>query len=372
MSELEKIEPEDFSKNRHAVIRKEDGSTLIIFESVFKHDSNTEAKIFRFYYQENCYGLMNEGQTLAHGLSPTCAMICRAYPGDVIALAERPFQRAPVVWRYFRVGRKLDPTPLATGNRKLSYEEINCSLRNYSKTLESLTVSQKDVALVFSQEHPAWLRSILNAQLIEWHKSNPSLYYSYTRCLISGAEMQRCVNLAPYVALEKWSELLPKAQLDMAIRSSPAGAVRFSIENIPSSLRADHLRKNPSAALEQHSKLTDAELHICSQEDPRNALQIRPMLQPEQAAIVLANGFTSFCRDSTDIDLDDFRSEVSSSIDEFPLVWVTAHAKRFVHLVINLELLLSYKLSASVLKAFLENVELPEKAAVAKHIAASV
>lgn len=372
MSELGYPEVEDPSTNRHTILRDGAKSALFIFESCLSLAPTSEARIFRFYRKEHCLGMMDEGQTLGRGFSSRCALITKACPGDIIALGERPSQRMPLAWRYYRIGADLECTPLASSLRKLSHGEINGLLMKHSEESLSLIIDKDDISIIFSEEKPRWMRMILNAQLLNWHQESPCRYYEHTKCLTGDAEIQRCVDLAPYVALEKWSSIINKAQLDLAIRSSPAGAVRFAINDIPCSLRAEYLRKNPSAALEQHSKLSDSELHLCAKEDPRNALLIRSMLRPEQNAIILATCYTSFIDETTIFQLEAFKAEIECSIIEFPTVWVTEHAKRFGQLVAELEILFSYRLEAEALRTILENVELPEKVSVANYIAANV
>lgn len=369
------ISPENYTdpiSTRHTTVKLDEGSALVVFESSQDLDAKTVPRIKRFYYEDNCYGQTNEGSSLAYGLSLSCLLYIRCRPGDLVAISER-LKAAPLpVWRYFRIGENFEINPLSWANRKLNYEEIHNELKRDGIDSKPTKIEKRDISKVFAKKCPPWLCEILDRQLLHWHRQNPPIYYEHTRNLQSDDEVQRCVEVAPFIALARWKERLSKAQLCRAIHGSPAAAVRYAIDNIPCQLRAEYFRKNPSAALEQHSKLSNAELHICSQEDPRNALLIRSMLRPEQAAIILANCFTSFLDDITFSHLDTFKTEVVNSITEFPMVWVSVYAKRFEQLVVNLDLIFSYKLDSATLKTFLNNVEFPQKLSVAEYIAANV
>ncbi len=364
--------PPDKSLGQHAILTTSDAFALFVFESQRNLDSKTIPRICRFYRQDGCRSLKDDGVVAARGQEQACAFLIRARSGDLIAISERISGNPISVWRNFRIGPDLGLIPLLSASRKLSYEEIHRMLSANAENSQSLAVEEEDIAILFSQDQPSWLRAILDAQLARWRQCEPSKYYEHTSELSNGSELQRCVALAPHVALARWKTQLSQMQLDQAIQSSPAGAVRYAIRDIPQQLRMDFLRKNPSVALQNSGELSDAELSVCSAEDPLNALHLRSEYRPKQQAIILALSYTYFLNDRTYFHLEDFQAEVAGSIREFPMEWVAVHGGSFDRLVTNLDICISYKLDAAALTVFLNNVEPSEKGAVARHIAAHI
>lgn len=354
------------------ILRIEGESALFAFQSGPILHSKITPRINRFYQQEQCYSPKDCGSVIGYGVAPHCALMIKACEGDVVAIAQRTLGGSSTLWSFFRVGKDFEVLALKTKNRKLSYKEINGILKIDSRYSKPLIVESEDIEFLYSEKQPDWLESILESQLEHWHRNAPYNYYKYTRCQLSGKEIQRCVDHAPYVALTKWKSKLTEAQLQQAIRSSPSGAVRYAIDAIPVSLRAEYLRKNPSDALMSAHKLTDDELTICATEDFRTAFKIRSQLPPRRKAILLANTYTNSWDKQKNCHLDHFREEVLESIKEFPWEWMTTHSSNFECFVNGLRIHLSLELEPRIILLLLNNVSASDRKEIGKYISAHI
>lgn len=357
---------------RHHTMKINSNSALFAFESHHDADSKTAPQINRFYREKHCYSPMDAGRVIGHGLLPKCVSIIKASSGDLIAITERLAGESRLHWSYYRIGSNLEIMPHSHGHSKLSHSQINKILRNDSEYSEPLIVDGDDIISLFSQSQPSWLQRILNAQLTHWHLHDPIRYYTHLSQPPNSVEFQRCVALAPYQALAKWKLHLDPAQLNQAIRASSEGAVRYAIADIPPSLREDYLGRNPSSALHHAARLSDAELALCCEEDPRTALRLRSEFAPKRRAIALAKSYLFFWNERNDCRLEDFQAEVMESIRSFPLEWVAAHGGDFGLIVEGLHTHLCLLMDTTALLELFNSVEPSGKAAVANYIASRI
>jgi len=277
------------------------------------------------------------------GDSPrNCCLVIKAQRGDLIVIAEPRRQGLLLDWLLVRVGEDFVPQ-ISEEGRKPSYLEIHEMLSNKkARQSESLTLTDGDLRRLFQAEVPAWLKSILAAQLDGWRERDPAAFVNFTPSTPDPGDFERCATASPSIMLERWKDLLDERLLGRCIKQSPAGAVRYALTDIPDQLREDYLFENAAIAISVcQAELWETDWCICAQALPKETYELRMSLSSRKRAYILATLYEILWMLPFANPSPGERKEILESILDHPDVWLSLHQSSFGRMFTKLDKLAS-------------------------------
>jgi hypothetical protein len=312
----------------YTIISTHDGMALAAFESPSWPDTRSFPQITSYHRTYREPAASADGAVVGLGVGPTCALIVNVAPNS-LALIVQPTASGTENWRYFRIDKDYEISPMNSRNRPIPHDVIKSHLLSSSATdIAPPVISDEDLSLLFSVSRPPWLQEILDAQLRHWENHNVGLYYQFTPRQVTREDIWRCVMAAPYWALARWIDRLTPSQLAICMQNSPRGAVAYAIESIPRLSRARQLEKYPgSALLHAADKLTDKEFKFCATREPQAvfALNCRMRLQSDRRAALWSVLYQSLFFGIGYEPPPGLQRDILDSIADYPTVWLAAH-----------------------------------------------
>lgn len=320
----------------------EDGSSLLIFES---HCGNRGRipEVVRCYKDGFEFAPMDKGRVFA-GESRRNCLVIKARPDDLIVIAEPRSQGSQLDWLFLRIGEDLVPQTIEQG-RKPCYSEIREILSSkHIRPTKSLALTNGDLRRLFRAQAPAWLESILSAQLEEWRTQNLAAYVNYTPSAPDTVDLDRCVTASPCIMLERWKTVLDERLLERCIKLSPEGAVRYALAEIPDHLREDYLFDNAVIALNVcRAELSETDWCIVARALPRESYKLRMSLDTRKRAHILATLYEILWMLPFANPSPGERKEILESILDHPDIWLSLHQSSFGRMFTKLEKLASIR-----------------------------
>lgn len=312
----------------HSIISSCDGMALAAFESPSCPDTQSFPQITSYHRTYREPVAFADGAVVGLGVGPTCALIAKVAPHSLARIVH-PTASGTENWRYFRIGKDYEISPMNSRNRPIPQDVIKSHLLSSPATdIAPPVISDDDLSLLFSVSRPTWLQEILDAQLRHWEIHNVVLYYQFTPRRVTHADIWRCVMAAPYWALARWLDRLTPSQLAICMQKSPRGAVAFAIESIPRWSRTKQLEKYPATALlNAADKLTDKEVKICAAREPQAlfAMNCRRRLPSERRAILWSVLYRNIIFGFNYEPPAGLQRDILDSIADYPTVWLAAH-----------------------------------------------
>lgn len=305
-----------------------EGTAFAAFQSPSCPDTRSFPQISSYNRTYREPAASTDGAVVGLGVGPTCALMLKVTPDSLVQIAQ-PTTSGTENRRYFRIGSDFKISPLDSRTRPLTPNVIR-SLLLSSPVVDTAppTVSDEDLALLFSVRRTLWLQEILDAQLRHWEIHNVDLYYQFTPRRVTHEDIWRCVMAAPYWALARWLDRLTPSQLAICMQKSPRGAVAFAIESIPRWSRTRQLEKYPATALlNAADKLTDKEFKFCATREPQAAfaMNCRRRLPPERRAILWSVLYRNIIFGYNYEPPAGLQRDILDSIADYPTVWLAAH-----------------------------------------------
>jgi hypothetical protein len=321
----------------------EDGTALLIFESHCGSRSRIP-DVSRFYKDGFEFAPMDKGRVFAGDFPRSCCLVIKARPGDLIVIAEPRLQGSQLDWLFLRIVEGFVPEIIELG-RKPSYSEIRDILANKQiRPSKSLALTNDDLRRLFLAQAPAWLESILSAQLDGWKARDLAAYVNFTPSAPDPGDLDRYVTASPCIMLERWKHLLDERLLARCIKLSPEGAVRYALAEIPGHLREDYLSDNAAIALDVcRAELSETDWCICARARPRETYNLRMSLSSRKRANILATLYKVLWMLPFANPSPGERKEILESILEHPDVWLSLHRSSFIQLFGKLERLASIR-----------------------------
>jgi hypothetical protein len=259
-------------------------------------------------------------------------------------IAEPRHQGSQLDWLFLRIVEGFVPEIIEQG-RKPSYSEIREILASKQiRPSKSLALTNDDLRRLFQAQVPAWLETILLAQLEGWRERDLAAYVNYTPSAPDTVDLDRCVTASPCIMLERWKTVLDERLLERCIKLSPEGAVRYALAEIPDHLREDYLFENAAIALDFcQAQLTETDWCICARALPKETFELRMSLSTRNRAHILETLYKvlwpiPFMNPSAGE-----RMEIFESILEHPDVWLSLHRSSFIQLFGKLDRLASIR-----------------------------
>jgi hypothetical protein len=325
----------------HHAIPMADGTALLIFESNCGNRSRIP-EVVRCYKDGFEFAPIDKGRVFAGGSRRNCVLAIKARPDDLIVIAEPRHQGSQLDWLFLRIVEGFVPEIIEQG-RKPSYSEIREILANKQiRPSKSLALTNGDLRRLFEAQMPAWLESILSAQLDGWRARDLAAYVNFTPSAPDPGDLDRCVTASPCIMLERWKTVLDERLLERCIRLSPEGAVRYALIEIPDHLREDYLYDNAAIALDVcRAELSETDWCICARARPKEAYDLRTSLSSRKRAFILATLYEIFWMLPFSNPTAGQRQEILESIWEHPDVWLSLHRSSFIQLFGKLDRLAS-------------------------------
>lgn len=320
-----------------------DGTALLIFESNCGNRSRIP-EVVRCYKDGFEFAPIDKGRVFAGESRRNCVLVIKARPDDLIVIAEPRHQGSQLDWLFLRIVEGFVPEIIEQG-RKPSYSEIREILASKQiRPSKSLALTNDDLRRLFQAQVPAWLETILLAQLEGWRERDLAAYVNYTPSAPDTVDLDRCVTASPCIMLERWKTVLDERLLERCIKLSPEGAVRYALAEIPDHLREDYLFENAAIALDFcQAQLTETDWCICARALPKETFELRMSLSTRNRAHILATLYKvlwpiPFMNPSAGE-----RMEIFESILEHPDVWLSLHRSSFIQLFGKLDRLASIR-----------------------------
>lgn len=327
----------------HHAIPMADGTALLIFESNCGNRSRIP-EVVRCYKDGFEFAPIDKGRVFAGESRRNCVLVIKARPDDLIVIAEPRHQGSQLDWLFLRIVEGFVPEIIEQG-RKPSYSEIREILASKQiRPSKSLALTNDDLRRLFQAQVPAWLETILLAQLEGWRERDLAAYVNYTPSAPDTVDLDRCVTASPCTMLERWKAVLDERLLERCIRLSPEGAVRYALAEIPDHLRENYLFENAAIALDFcQAQLTETDWCICARALPKETFELRMSLSTRNRAHILATLYKvlwplPFMNPSAGE-----RMEILGSIWEHPDVWLSLHRSSFIQLFGKLDRLASIR-----------------------------
>jgi len=319
----------------------EDGTALLIFESRCGNRARIP-DVSRCYKDGFEFVPIDKGRVFAGHSLRNCCLVIKARPGYLIVIAEPRLQGSQLDWLFLRIVEGFVPEIIEQG-RKPSYSEIRDILANKQiRPSKSLALTNGDLRRLFLAQVPAWLESILLAQLEEWRARDLAAYVNYTPTVPDTVDLARCVTASPCTMLERWKTVLDERLLERCIILSPEGAVRYALTEIPEHLREDHLFQNAAIALDVcRTELSETDWRIVARALPRETYNLRMSLDTRKRAHVFATLYEILWMLPFANPSPGERKEILESILEHPNVWLSLHQSNFGRMFTKLEMLAS-------------------------------
>lgn len=301
---------------------------------------------------------MDTGHVIGFEKGKACALTIHIRRNDFIVLKQQSVDSEGPCWSYFRIGQDFQPAALDLPNRSLSLQE-SAEMLSTDSGEDSEPFESRDEALIrfLAQKHPAWLQSILERQLRNWHDHKPDHFYRFAPMKDAGRDLDRCVAASPFAALGRFKARLTQAQLATCVDKSPKGAVMFAIDAIPVLQREDYLRDQAKEALKfAADKLSDLELGRCARIEMLTAFQCRAKMENHRRAIMLANSYpiNFIARDGGS--LADLQAEVRQSLLDYPDEWRASDCDGFPSILKGLKQYVGMNLDIMIITALLTKV----------------
>lgn len=319
----------------------EDGTALLIFESHCGSRSRIP-DVTRCYKNGFEFAPVDKGRVFAMDFRRSCCLVIKARPGDLIVIAEPRLQGSQLDWLFLRIGEDFVPQIIEQG-RKPSYSEIREILSSKQiRPSKSLALTNGDLKRLFRAQAPAWLGSILSAQLEEWRARDLAVYVNYTPSAPDTVDLDRCVTASPCIMLERWKTVLDERLLERCIKLSPEGAVRYALAEIPDHLREDYLFNNAAIALDVcRAELSEIDWGIVARALPRETYNLRMSLDTRKRAHILATIYEILWMLPFANPSPGERKEILESILDHPDVWLSLHQSSFGRMFAKLDKLAS-------------------------------
>lgn len=318
-----------------------DGTALLIFESNCGNRSRIP-EVVRCYKDGFEFAPIDKGRVFAGESRRNCVLVIKARPDDLIVIAEPRHQGSQLDWLFLRIVEGFVPEIIEQG-RKPSYSEIREILASKQiRPSKSLALTNDDLRRLFQAQVPAWLETILLAQLEGWRERDLAAYVNYTPSAPDTVDLDRCVTASPCTMLERWKALLDERLLERCIRLSPEGAVRYALAEIPDHLREDYLFDNAVIALDFcRAELSEIDWGIVARALPRETYDLRMSLDTRKRAHILATLFEILWMLPFANPSPGERKEILESILDHPDVWLSLHQSSFGRMFAKLDKLAS-------------------------------
>lgn len=329
-------------RNHHSIPMK-GGTALLVFESHCGNRSRIP-DVVRHYKDGFEFAPMDKGRVFAANFRRSCCLVIKARPGDLIVIAEPRHQGSQLDWLFLTVGEDFMPQTIEQG-RKPSYSEIRAILANKQiRPSKSMALTNGDLRRLFQAQVPAWLESILSAQLEGWRERDPAAFVNFTPLAPDPGDLDRGVTASSCIMLERWKHLLDERLLARCIKLSPEGAVRYALAEIPGHLREDYLSDNAAIALDVcRAELSETDWCICARTRPRETYNLRMTLSSRKRANILATLYKVLWMLPFANPSPGERKEILESILEHPDVWLSFHQSSFVEMFGKLNQLASIR-----------------------------
>lgn len=330
-------------RNHHAISLDKE-TALLVFESRCVAQGRIP-DIVRFYQQRGLFVPMDRGRVFTAGSRLACCLVIKAKPGDLISIAEPQPHKARLNWLFLSIGEDLFPHVIES-TRKLTYPEIHQHLLEQRSGLsgsQPLTIS--NLRRLFEPPNPPWLDSILSAQLDEWRLRDPVAFVNHRPSVPEPMDLDRGIEAAPSIILERWKDLVDVRRLEQCIRLSPEAAVKHALSEIPDQLRQEYLFEHAAIALDLWpAELSESDWATCARSLPKAVFERRMTLPARVQAVILASVFEAlwalpFLNPSAAE-----RQEIIASILEHPDVWLSCHSSGFCPLLKRLDELTGIRL----------------------------
>jgi len=312
----------------HTIIPSCDGTALVAFESLSCADPRSIPKISSYHHTYRDIAVAACGRVIGHGVGPTRALIVKVAPHSLVLIVD-PTVSVTGIWRYFRIGKDFEISPMDSRTRPIPQDVIeSLLLSSPAADIAPPAISDEDLGLLFSARQPPWLQEILDAQLRHWGIHDVGLFYQYTPRQVTREDIWRCAKAAPYWTLARWIDRLTPHQLSYCMQKSPRGAVSFAIERLPHWSRTSHLEKHPTAALlNAADKLTNKEFAFCATREPRTvfAVNCRRRLPPERRAVLWSVLYRKLFFGIGYEPPPGLQRDILDSIAAFPTIWLATH-----------------------------------------------
>jgi hypothetical protein len=321
----------------------EDGTALLIFESHCGNRSRIP-DVTRCYKDGIEYAPIDKGRVFAGASRRNCCLVIKTRPGDLIVIAEPQHQGPQLDWLFMRIVEDFVPEIIEQG-RKPCYSEIREILASKQiRPSKSLVLTNDELRRLFQAQAPAWLESILSAQLEEWRQRDLAAYVNYTPSAPDTVDLDRCVSASPCIMLERWKTVLDERLLGRCIKLSPEGAVRYALAEIPDHMREDYLFDQAAIALDVClAELSETDWCVCARARPRETYNLRMSLSSRKRANILATLYKVLWMLPFANPSPGERKEILESILEHPDIWLSFHQSSFVQMFGKLERLASIR-----------------------------
>lgn len=316
---------------------------LLVFESLCGNRSRIP-DVSRFYKDGIEFAPMNKGRVFVDDSRRNCCLVIKAKPGDLIVIAEPRLHGSQLDWLFLRVSHDLVPEIIEQG-RKPSYSEIREILASKQiRPSKSLVLTNDELRRLFQAQAPPWLESTLSAQLEDWRQRDPAAFVNYTPSAPDPGDLDRCVTASPCIMLERWKTVLDGILLELCIKLSPEGAVRYALAEIPDHLREDYLFDQAAIALDVcQAELTETDWCICARALPKETYDLRTSLSSRKRAFILATLYEILWMLPFSNPTAGQRREILESIWENPDIWLSLHRSSFIQLFGKLDRLTSIR-----------------------------
>ncbi len=356
-------------------IRKTTRTTArIAFESIRSLDPSTPPEIHRYLPCPWELVSTDTGHILGFEKGKTCALTIHIRRNDFIALKQQSVDSEDPCWSYFRIGQDFQPVALDLPNRSLSLQE-SAEMLSTDSGGDSEPFESRDEALIrfLAQKHPAWLQSILERQLRNWHDHKPDHFYRFAPMEDAGRDLDRCVAASPFAALGRFKARLTQAQLAICVDESPKGAVMFAIDSIPVLQREDYLRDQAKEALKfAADKLSDLELGHCARIEMLTAFRRRARMENHRRAIMLASSYPISFIAMDGQSQADLQAEVRQSLLDYPDEWRASDSNGFPSILKGLKQYVGISLDIMIITALLPRVRPADQQALLALVAAMI
>ena len=359
---------------KYNVEPRPEGTAILSIRSSPLIDPNRKPQIWRFFPRTKTSAAMSTGAALGRESGKTCVLVVQVLPQDLICIREKMRGIDAHRWRYFRVAPDFQLIQLNLPNRCISQEECS-GLLQIEEIDEHDQIDFNDEALraYLAQEHPSWLRTILDRQIRHWKMHKPDNFFRLAPSEQAGENIALCVEISPQAALARFQDCLDETQLSLCIAQSPKAAAMFALDRVSDYERRKLLENHTAEALLYSSAiLSDREIAFCAKHDPFSAFRVRKKLAPRHHAIVLAHSYLIANPYTLVGSWTKLQEEVRDSLMGFTEQWRASDPYGFPSIFSGLETYLEMKINQIPIGSLLKDANPDDRQDIADYVASLV
>ncbi len=316
---------------RYCIRHAEDGTARLAIEITPPlQDVCLRPEILREDQDRGCSRSCRDGILPHDCVSSALVVIVHVRPQDVIIIGFYDTSGILVRHDRFQISKSFIPEPREF-EKSPTPDKVETPQNDLPPGTGTLVhMHPGELKKLFSDHHPKWLRSRLDAVLDSWEMQLPMYFLRVAPRARIARNLPLLIHHDPNRALSEFQKLLNVEKLQHCIQHEPFAAVKHAFVRIPRTIRIGLVRQFSTYVLEHHlDRLNERELEAASCADARTAFPLRHFVDGRRHAILLANSYPSSFFMMPHSHDPDFMAEVKNSVLEHPRIWRSAHHQSF-------------------------------------------